>query len=373
MSAPSSRNASVDHLRIVLTALVILHHAAIVYGGSGGWYWREEADGSSRLLLFFNAVNQSYFMGFFFLLAGYYTPNSYERKGARAFIVDRLRRLGLPLLGYFFIISPMTIALARTGEGHAFWSGWWLMIREKEFEPGPLWFAEALLVFALAYAAWRRWMPGRGRGRELSQVPHFATLAAAAVVVGIVAFIIRLFIPVGESVAWLQLGYFPAYVLLFIAGCMATRAQLLERVTFAAARPWAIVSMVMLILLPIMIVTRGSQGSFTGGWTLNAAFYALWDPFIAWGIILSLLWSFRAYWPSASPLTAALAQRAYGAYIVHPPVLVGLSLLARAWTIPPLLKFGIVGLAACVGSFAMASLLLCTPGREALLGKIRRD
>ena len=365
MSTRPSRNASIDHLRMVLTALVILHHAAIVYGGSGGWYWRQETDGSSRLLLFFNAVNQSYFMGFFFLLAGYYTPNSYDRKGTRPFLADRLRRLGLPLLGYFFIVSPLTIALARCGAGHPFWSGYWLMIREKEFEPGPLWFAEALLIFAFAYAAWRRWLPGRGR--ELSQLPRFATLAAAAVVVGVVAFLIRLFVPVGQSVAWLQLGYFPAYVLLFVAGCMAARTQLLERVTFAGARPWTIVSLLLLILLPVIIVTRGGQGSFSGGWTLNAAIYALWDPFIAWGIILTLLWSFRTYPSTANPLTAALAQRTYGAYIVHPPVLVGLSLLARAWTIPPLLKFGVVGLAACAGSFAVASVLLLIPGLKKIL------
>ena len=42
MPPPPSRNAAIDHLRIVLTALVILHHTAIVYGGSGGLYWRQE-------------------------------------------------------------------------------------------------------------------------------------------------------------------------------------------------------------------------------------------------------------------------------------------------------------------------------------------
>lgn len=359
------RNASIDHLRIVLTILVILHHCAITYGGSGGWYWKQEPDGSSRLLLFFNAVNQSYFMGFFFLLAGYYTPNSYDRKGAWPFLADRLRRLGLPLVGYFFVLSPLTIALARTGAGHPFWSGWWLMIREKEFEPGPLWFAEALLIFAFAYAAWRTWLPGRGR--ELSQLPRFWKLALAAAVAGVIAFVVRLFVPVGQNVAWLQLGYFPAYVLLFVAGCMAARTQLLERITFAEARPWTLVSLFLLILLPIIILTRSSHGPFSGGWTLNAAIYALWDPFIAWGIILTLLWSFRTYCSTANPLTASLAQRAYGAYIVHPPVLVGLSLLARAWTVPPLLKFGVVGLAACAGSFTVASLLLFVPGLKKIL------
>jgi glucans biosynthesis protein C len=365
MSTRPSRNDSIDHLRVVLTALVILHHTAIVYGGAGGWYWRQQPEASNRLLVLFNAVNQSFFMGFFFLLAGYFTPKSYDRKGMRPFLGDRLQRLGLPLLGYFFIVSPMTIALARTGEGQPFWSGWWLMVRLGKFEPGPLWFAEALLMFAFAYAAWRRWV--HSRSHEVSRLPNFAILTVAAVAVGAVAFIVRLFVPVGHSIAWLQLGYFPAYVFLFVAGCMAARAQVLERVTFAEARPWMVMSVFMLILLPIIVVTRGNQGAFTGGWTLNAAFYALWDPFTAWGLILTLLWSFRAYCASANLFTAALARRAFGAYIVHPPVLVGLSLLARNWTVPLLLKFGVVGFAACVGAFAVASLLLVIPSLRKIL------
>ena len=368
MSTHPSRNASIDHLRVVLTALVILHHCAIVYGGSGGWYWRQEPDGSNRLLIMFNAVNKSYFMGFFFLLACYYTPNSFDRKSAWPFLADRLRRLGLPLLAYFFVMSPMTIALARTGDGHPFWSGWWQMLRQRNFEPGPLWFAEALLIFAFAYAAWRRLVPGPSRGlSRLSRLPRFATLATTAVAVGAIAFVVRLFVPVGTNVAWLQLGYFPAYVLLFVAGCLAARGQLLECVTFAEARPWAVVSLFMFVLLPVVIVTRGGHGSFHGGWTFNAAFYALWDPFIAWGIILTLLWFARTYWSDANPLTARLAQCAYGAYIVHPPVLVGLSLLCRAWAIPPLLKFGVVGLAACTGAFAVAAVLLLIPGLKKIL------
>jgi peptidoglycan/LPS O-acetylase OafA/YrhL len=62
------RNAAIDHLRVLLTCLVIFHHVAIAYGGSGGWYWREQADSSQPLLLIFNATNQSFFMGFFFLV-----------------------------------------------------------------------------------------------------------------------------------------------------------------------------------------------------------------------------------------------------------------------------------------------------------------
>jgi peptidoglycan/LPS O-acetylase OafA/YrhL len=365
MPAAPSRNAFIDHLRVVLTVLVILHHAAIVYGGSGSWYWKQDPETPSRLLLLFNAVNQSYFMGCFFLLAGYFTPRSFDRKGAGPYLADRFLRLGLPLLAYFLILSPLTIALAQTTRGHPFWSGWWERILNRDMEPGPLWFAEALLLFALAYAAWRamRQTPGA----DLTALPSNRTLLLVALATGAASFLIRQAVPVGVNVAWLQLGYFAPYVVLFIAGCLAARHQLLERVTWPEARPWAITSAVMFFVLPVLIATRGDKGSFTGGWTLNAACYALWDPLMAWGIILTLLWSFRTYFAGSNRFTTALARSAFGAFIVHPPVLVGLSLLARPWTMPQMAKLFIVGPAACAAAFALAGLLLLVPGFKKVL------
>ena len=367
MSAPAApvRNAFIDHLRVLMTVLVILHHAAIVYGGSGGWYWREEPNASNRLLILFNAVNQSWFMGFFFLLAGYFTPGPYDRKGPGRFLADRFLRLGVPLLVYFLFGSTFTIALARTGSGHPLWAGWAQMISLRNFEPGPLWFAEALLLFALAYAAWRRWI-ATGQP-SWPDVPGPRALLIAALGVGGVSFAVRFVVPVGKNVVWLQLGYFPAYVLLFFAGCWSARARVLERVTLAQARPWAILSAVMFVALPVVMITNGGVGGFDGGWHFNAFFYALWDPLIAWGIILTLLWSFRTYLPGTGPLPAFLSRHAFAAYIVHPPVLVGLSLLARGVTLPPLLKFGAVGGAACAGAFAVAGRLLLLPGVKKIL------
>jgi hypothetical protein len=72
---------------------------ALAYGGAGSWAVRDPAiDKISPILLgFFNALNQSYFMSAFFLLAGYFTPRSLEKKGVKQFLTDRLiRRLGIP-------------------------------------------------------------------------------------------------------------------------------------------------------------------------------------------------------------------------------------------------------------------------------------
>ena len=77
---PRTRLYYLDNLRIYLTILVILHHAALAYGGSGNWHVQDPGvdEISPMFLTFFNALNQSYFMSAFFLLAGYFTPRSLE-------------------------------------------------------------------------------------------------------------------------------------------------------------------------------------------------------------------------------------------------------------------------------------------------------
>jgi surface polysaccharide O-acyltransferase-like enzyme len=221
------------------------------------------------------------------------------------------------------------------------------------------------LFFALAYAAWRALRPRPTL--EISHLPGATTLLLAALGVALASFLIRLAMPTGQSILGLQLGYFPPYVLLFVVGCMAARARVLEQVTRAQAAPWAILSVAMVILFALVYAGRRAQGSFSGGWSVNAAFYALWDPLTAWGITLGLLWAFSAYGAKAIPMTVWLARGAYGAYIVHPPIVVALSLMARAWAVSPLVKFALVGTAACMGSFALAGAVLRWPSARRIL------
>ena len=362
--AVPTRNAAIDHLRVFLTALVIFHHVAIVYGGSGGWYWKEVEDGSNPLLILFNAVNQSYFMGFFFLLAGYYTPRSFERKGELRFIKERFLRLGIPLVVYFFVIAPFTVGLIRHHEGMGLLEGWWKMVLEHEFEPGPLWFAEALLIFALLYGLWRRFRP---EASSLKKIPGNLSLAISALALGFISFGIRLWLPVGESVLWLQLGYFPCYVFLFFAGTLCAERKLLEHITFRQAGPWMLVSVFAFGFLVWVFFSRSQAGSFSGGWTLNALIYALWDPFMAWGMILGLLWIAGKWLGRATAVSSWLAGNAYGTYIVHPPVVVSLSLACSHLNWPPTTKLWIVGSLSFVFSVLIAALLRAIPGSGRIL------
>lgn len=379
-SPVAERNAGLDALRAAMVLLVVFHHTAITYGAIGGWFYREASpDGSlgSKLLILMCTVDQAYFMGLLFLLAGYFTPESLTRRGTRAFIKERLLRLGVPILVFGVLIGPATLALASTAKGAPFLTTLLALWSRGTFIIGPLWFTFALLIFTAVYLAWRS-LAGRaptipGRARSF---PSTATLAAAALLTGAGAFALRLRWPVGTELFSLQLGYFASYVVLFAAGCAGAREQWLSRAPTRQRRLWVAVAAIALAALVVKTVLdahagpaqpRTASDSSLGGWSVAATLYAFWEPLVAWGAILGLAHLFGRVFPRLGPTWSALVRRSYTIFIIHPPVVVGTALLWRDTTAPHLVKFAITGTVACLVCFWIAGRLLRVPGFSRVL------
>ena len=362
----AQRDLYIDRLRTVMTVLVILHHTAITYGAIGGWFWHEIQPSrapSSILLILFCTTNQAYFMGFFFLLAGYFTPASLDRKGYGHFIRDRLIRLGIPTLAFGLILGPLAAALVTAARGDGFWPTFVALWNRKEFISGPLWFAEALLVFSLCYALWRRIrgpQPGRPEMTKLtpSPVPTWRAWLFGAILVGAAALGIRQVFPIGTSLY----GYWAMYIFLFAVGIRAKPRNWLSQLTWRHARPWVITACVAWPVLPLAWMLAGPKANFNTGLGWAAFLYAFWEPFVAWGLIAAWLLVFRKYLNQPSSLWAWLNRRAYAVYIIHPPILVGIALLLHGWIAPALVKFGVVGVLACAATWLIADPLVRLPG-----------
>jgi peptidoglycan/LPS O-acetylase OafA/YrhL len=367
----AQRDFYIDRLRSVMTAMVIVHHTAITYGAPGGWFWTElkpSGAPSSLLLRLFVSTNQAYFMGFFFLLAGYFTPASLERKGYARFICDRFRRLGLPLLAFGLLLGPLTAAIVNWAQGDGFWVVFPWLWRHKQFINGPLWFAQALLIFSLAYCAWRAvaGAPLAQAERTPAPVPTYLWWLASALGVGAVALAIRQFVSVGQNVFGLQLAYFASYIFLFAVGIAAWRHDWLRQLTWKNARPWIRALGCTWPALPVGIliiraVTGDRNPNTASGFSWASILYAFWEPFVAWGLIAAWLLQFRAHMNRPSAFWDWLNRRAYAVYILHPPVLVGIALLLHGWVAPALLKFGVVGLLACIATWILAEPLVRLP------------
>jgi peptidoglycan/LPS O-acetylase OafA/YrhL len=369
---PPSRELYIDRLRSVMTVFVVLHHTAITYGAPGGWFYHElepSVSSAGILLTFFVATNQAYFMGFFFLLAGYFTPPSLERKGYSRFIGDRFLRLGLPLLAFVFVLNPLTDAIIEAYQGHGFLATFAYYWDHAVIGTGPLWFAQALLMFTIGYCAWRAiaGAPLANGQRSPRLVPSGLWWVGSALAVGVAALAIRQFVPTGVNVIGLQLGYFASYIFLFAVGIAAWRYDWLSLLEWGNARLLILGLVITWPLMPIGIVVAHAiygpgKANFVGGLSWPAILYALWEPFVAWGLIAAWLLVFRARMNRPSTLWSWITRRAYAVYIIHPPVLVGISLLLHHWIAPALVKFLFTGTLACIACWLLADPLVRLPG-----------
>jgi len=356
-----------DRLKIMLTVLVVLHHTAIVYGGTGGWYYYEHQDDmvANALLTIFNAVNQSFFMGLFFFISGYVSPASYDRQGARTFMSARLIRFGIPLLAYMLFIDPLLRYVSAEYEGsfgsylrHEMLEHPWRGL--LDFSTGPLWYLVALLIFFLGYIGFRRLRKGRSSKPPIALTRKIILSYLAAVIAA--NFLTRLVFPIGTSWLNLQLGYFPAYIGLFMAGIAAYRGQWLDRLKAETARKWGWTGFILILILPAGMAAGGAldgnTAAFMGGWSWQAAFYAAFDPLLGLGMTYWLLARFRDRRNGpASATTRLLSSNAFTVYIVHAPVVTYTAYALRQLAWSPLLKFVLVGSVSVLICFSLASLI----------------
>ena len=371
MNTHPSRVTYLDNLRILVTSLVVLHHTVITYGAPGSWYFNDTAiQGVGQILLtVFTALNSSFFMGFFFLLAGYFTPRSYDRKGPLRFMRDRVLRLGIPIAFYSFVLTPFIQAMLTVrvrNPGAAFWPTFASELGNIGFAPGPLWFVTALLIFSFAYVLVRLVMSLRSdtstqTARRLSS----SQIALAGLAIGIATFLVRIVIPSGEEWFVFQLGDFAQYIALYAMGAVAYRRGWFEALTKQQGKQWLWAAIGCAILLPVVGLLGGAfdgdPSEFLGGVRWESLIGSLWWSMQGVAIIVALLVGFRERLHSQGGLAREMAGSAYTVYILHAPIVVGISLLLLFTGWHSAIKLPIACIAALVASFSIASLVRRIP------------
>jgi len=382
---PSPGNGSrlyfIDHLRAALVILVVLHHVAMVYGGIQPFYYLEPPTDLLSFLvpMIFVLLNQAWFMGAFFLLAGYFTPGSYDRKGAGSFIKDRLIRLGIPLLVFFFVLNPIS------GIGYFLMSGdpsalsWqtFLGAYPDLIGLGPLWFVAMLLIFSFGYVGWR--MLTRNRSNSTANeapVPGYLKIGVFVLALALVSYLLRIYIPLGKSILHFPtLAYLPQYLSFFIIGTVAYRRDWLRNLPGKMGVAGFIVAMVTTFTLFALgfisflkaIDTGAVQIPPFGFGTWQSAVYALWDSIFAVGMFLAVVTFFRRFFNGKSRFGRFLAQQSYAVYIIHIPIIVFLAFALRSIELAPLLKFGVASLILVPTCFVVAATIRKIPGVSRVL------
>lgn len=364
----------IDNLRVLLTILVILHHTCITYGGPGGWYFYDKSSNVAALTLmtWLVATNQSFFMGFFFFLSALFTEPSYLKKGAAKFTLDRLKRLGLPLLFYSFVFSPiLNFLIYRFGYKKPATFIQYLKGYDDWIDPGVMWFVAALLTFTLLYVLYMQ-IIGR-RKEEVHHLPGNNTILLFALLLGLISYVVRIFFPIGWILHPLgfQFAHFTQYIALFIAGIAASRNQWLNDIDDTRMKRWRRLALLLIIAFPLLyiikIITNSSIESFAGNGTANSLLNAVWEQLTGVSIIMAMLSIAKYKWNYSTPILKTTARAAYATYILHPLAVISIALLLKNWQIEPAIKFLIAAPVVVTISFLLGSLAVRLPGIKSIV------
>lgn len=151
MNSPSDRRSDIDWLRVLAFSLLILYHAGMPYV-EWGWHIKN-AEHWSALQEVMRFVNR-WRMPLIFLIAGATVMIALGRRGTGAFVLDRLKRIALPLAFGMLVIVPPQIYFERRQQGRV--EGGFLDFLPQAFDGGAypagniswhhLWFLAYVLV-----------------------------------------------------------------------------------------------------------------------------------------------------------------------------------------------------------------------------------
>lgn len=360
----------IDNLRTFLIILVVLQHVAIIYGGFGSFYYYEHTNNSvaNALLTMLVAINQSFSMGLFFMISGYFTPIALNRKGIKLFIKDRLFRLGIPLIIYLLTFSPILEYIKE------------LTVNSKDYKfldyykheitiglniaPGALWFVETLLFFNAFYIIWTLFKKKLNPQIKCNKTEVLSSnkILCLIILLMIGSFTTRIWFPVGNEYYHLQIGYFFQYITMFIIGILAYQKKWLDYLYTVNRYVWTTITILTIAIFPVVILLCGGLQSdislFFGGLNIKAVILATWDSFICVGMSISLLLLFYKKFNFQNRITKIMKDNYFTVYIVHSLLVVLIAYSLKNIHFNPLIKFTLVSVIGILISFLTGHLIV---------------
>lgn len=341
-----------DHLKVLLTLLVIAHHTCQAYIFGGDWLVKDVMQ--SRWLSCFLCVNMTFFMGAYFFISGYFTAHSLGHKTSIELIKGRAKRLLLPVvLLVVFIVPCYTYIGTCYNQGYVesfisyYVKTYW---GEGKLDYDHGWFLVSLFLYCVFYLAIRKPCQKLKGKLSIKKVIGFTT------VMTILTAVIRIFYPIDEwvnilGVIGIEPAHLPQYLLWFIAGTLAYENRWLEQISKGLGRSCIIVggTLAGIIYIRDFIPIALLDGIY--------AVFPLYESVMSVTIVIALVYLFKGHYNKPLPLLSKMAPLTFKVYIIHNFFVIVSQVLMASFNISVYYKFIIATVLAISCSFIFIGFL----------------
>lgn len=354
-----------DNIKWVLVILVIIHHSASTAGLDPIGYnlplvvkpmqWQYD------VLFNLNGIDQSFFMSLFFFISAYFVIPSLNRKGSCKFLLDKLKRLGIPILITLFIILPIiglwilpnfmpdkitTLGLKKLD---------YLSILNYFFSPlfktgnislGVTWFTWTLIIFNGFFVVTQKIYKSKIKDKKIPAIWKFILFAIIMIPFNYIGLFLQKNLG-NDFLGFHDLKYFPMYITMFYFGLQAYKYKWLDQLEFKHG----------FYGILMWLLGKAFLGPIANGYNLDPEMMN--RAFTVIGMSMFLIYTFKILFDTKNKSSTILSRTAFAAYVIQNiPMALIAGLYAPYMTQTPIINFIIIAVPSVVLSF-LISFVIC--------------
>ncbi len=366
---PTERLHGLDAVRAIALLLGVVLHATMSFlPGMQIWITVDSSRSPALSVLFYGL--HMFRMITFFWIAGFFASLSFERLGLRKFILDRLKRIVLPLtLAWLPVIASIT-AIAT-------WSATIAnggirpptmatpALSPSNFPLAHLWFLYLLILFYIVFLGIQQINKNNWLSRVSTPLVKFLLSWFGTVFVALPMVLVLYFnptwywwfgVPTPDTGLQPNITAVIIYGYAFALGCMVQQqASLLKNLE----QRWVFHLVVALFSTVSSLWMVGISPVFTiAPLGTPKLLYAFLYSLAAWNWVFALLGFALRYLANFNPLRRYIADASYWIYLVHLPLVMALQTLVSGLEFSWIIKFPSIVLIAFVVLFSSYHLLV---------------
>jgi glucans biosynthesis protein C len=323
---------------------VIVYHAAITYGPIGDWIYFERTNANDPLIKYPLALTvvllNSFFMGLFLVISGFFTAKALRSKTIQVFLFRRLVSLGIPFLIFILFINPLMFYYKYSTQIHPLTFQNYLPVYFSNPMFGHMWFIELLLIFSLLHTLLNKHIIEtikiiKTQNKLILYFSLFIFLTAAS-------FFIRIYFPIGKNFLHLPVAYLPQYLIFYLSGIFFSQTLRMDSFPFKKTEKYGKITILFIFMLfsiyALCMYNKNDYTLFAGGLNFYSFLFCIWETFFSVSACIFLISLFK----NKLDFPVKISSKYFGIYIIHVPVLVSLEILFQYFPLYPLFKFFII-------------------------------